>query len=98
MASDIQIYGTNWCGVTYEVRRFLTVGQFEYDYFNIDDDEIADEFVLTANQGHRRFPIVVVEDRVLIAPTIAKLRCVLHEHGMRPSRVPAFARRHRWQL
>jgi glutaredoxin len=94
MASDIQVYGTSWCGLTYGVRRFLTASHFEYDYFDIDDDENAEEFVLTANQGRRRFPIVVIEDRVLTGPTAAELRRVLDEHAMRPSRVPAYTTPH----
>jgi glutaredoxin len=89
MASDIQVYGTDWCGLTYRVRRYLTTGHFEYEYFNIDDDQTAEEFVLAANQGRRRFPIVVVEDRVVITPTALELRRILDQHGIRSSRVPA---------
>ena len=58
------------------------------DYFNIEDDQTAEEFVLATNHGHRRFPVVVIEDRVVINPTVAELRRVLDEHGMR-SRIPA---------
>jgi glutaredoxin len=89
MASDIQVYGTDWCGLTNGVRRYLTAGHFEYDYFNIDDDHTAEEFVLATNHGRRRFPIVVIEDRVVTNPTVAELRRVLDQHGMRSSRVPA---------
>jgi glutaredoxin len=94
MASDIQVYGTDWCGLTYGVRRYLTAGRFEYDYFNIDDDKDAEEFVLATNNGRRRFPIVVIEDRVVTGPTVAELRRVLDQHGMRPSRVPALTSQH----
>lgn len=89
MASDIQVYGTDWCGLTYSVRRYLTEGHFEYDYFNIDDDQSAEEFVRATNHGVRRFPIVVIEDRVVSKPTLAELRRVLDQHGMRSYRVPA---------
>jgi glutaredoxin len=93
MASDIQVYGTDWCGLTCGVRRYLTAGHFEYDYYNIEDDENAEEFVLTTNHGRRRFPIVVVEDSIVTGPTLAELRRVLAEHGMRPRQVPVFASR-----
>jgi len=89
MASDIQVYGTDWCGLTERVRRYLTAGDFEYDYFNIDDDQTAEKFVLAANQGRRRFPIVVIEDRVVVPPTVAELRRILDQHEMRSSRPPA---------
>ena len=88
MASDIQVYGTDWCGLTYGVRRYLTEGQFDYDYFNIDDDHAAEAFVLATNHGRRRFPIVVIEDRVVITPSVAELRRVLDQHGM-PTSIPA---------
>ena len=88
MASDIQVYGTDWCGLTNGVRRYLTAGHFEYDYFNIDDDHAAEAFVLATNHGRRRFPIVVIEDRVVTTPSVAELRRVLDQHGMR-SRIPA---------
>lgn len=89
MTSDIQVYGTDWCGLTYGVRRYFTEGHFDYDYFNIDDDPAAEAFVLAANDGRRRFPIVVIEDRVVTEPTIAELRRVLDQHGIRSRRVPA---------
>jgi glutaredoxin len=94
MASDIQVYGTDWCGVTYGVRRYLTAGRFEYDYFNIDDDDNAEEFVLATSHGLRRFPIVVIEDRVVTRPTVAELRRVLDQHGMRPRHAPASTTQH----
>ena len=89
MASDIQVYGTDWCGLTYAVRRYLTEGRFDYDYFNVDDDHAADVFVVSANEGHRRFPIVVVEDFVITTPTDAELRRVLDQHGIRSRRARA---------
>lgn len=89
MASDIQVYGTDWCGLTYRVRRYLTTGHFEYDYLNIDEDRSAEEFVLATNHGRRLFPVVVIEDRVVTNPTVADLRRVLDQHGMRSSRIPA---------
>jgi glutaredoxin len=88
MARDIQVYGTDWCGVTIEVRRYLTAGHLEYDYFNVDHDEHAEEFVLATNHGRRCFPIVVIEDRVVTRPTMPELRRVLDQHRMRPSHVP----------
>ena len=88
MACDIQVYGADWCGLTYEVRRYLTAGRFEYDYFNVEYDEHAEEFVLATNHGRRCFPIVVIEDRVVTRPTTSELQRVLDEHRLCPSHVP----------
>jgi glutaredoxin len=89
MASDIQVDGADWRGLTHGVRRYLTVGHFGYDYFNIDDDQAAEAFVLSVNHGRRRFPIVVIDDYVMTNPTVAELRRVLDQQGMRSRRVPA---------
>jgi glutaredoxin len=79
MVDGIQVYGTDWCGVTFGVRRYLTHARIPYDYYNIEQDRHADEFVLAMNDGRRRFPLVVVQERVLTSPTIAELRRVLNE-------------------
>jgi hypothetical protein len=74
MASDIQAYGADWCGLTHGVRRYLTVGHVEYDDFDIDDDQAAEEFV--------------IGDCGMTNATVAELRRVLDQQGMRSSRVP----------
>jgi mycoredoxin len=83
-----QVYGADWCGLTYGVPRYFTTSHFEYNYFDIDDDQTAEEFVLSINRGRRRFPIVVIEDCVMTNPTLAELRRVLDQQGMRSGRVP----------
>jgi len=45
MANGIQVYGTDWCGVTFGVREYLTNSRIPYDYHNIEQDQDADEFV-----------------------------------------------------
>lgn len=84
MASDIQVYGADWCGLTYGLREFLTRGRFAYDYFDIESDPEAHAFVASLNSGHSRFPIVVIEDCVMTDPRKADLQRVLFERGVRP--------------
>jgi glutaredoxin len=84
MASDIQIYGTDWCGLTFGVREYLTNSRFTYDYHNIDRESHAHEFVLAMNDGRRRFPLIVVHERVMTNPTLAELQQVLDDYNIRP--------------
>jgi glutaredoxin len=79
MSEAIQVYGTDWCGLTFGVRQYLTNARIPYDYYNIEQNPDADAFVLAMNDGRRRFPLVVVQERVLTSPTIAELRHVLSE-------------------
>jgi glutaredoxin len=84
MASDIQVYGADWCGLTRGVREYLTNSRIDYDYFDVDRDDEAQQFVLAMNEGRRRFPLVVVQEQVVTEPTIAILHSVIGEHALRP--------------
>jgi glutaredoxin len=85
VASDILVYGADWCGLTRGVREYLTNSRFDYDYFDADRDGDANRFVLAVNDGHLRFPVVVVEDQVVTQPTIAILQRAINEHGLLPA-------------
>ena len=84
MASDIQVYGTDWCGLTFGVRKYLTNSRLAYDYYDIDRDPRAQEFVLAMNEGRRRLPMVVVQERIITNPTVAELQRVIDEHSIGP--------------
>jgi glutaredoxin len=89
MVSDIRVYGADWCGLTRKLREYLTNARFDYEYFDIDRDEVAQRFVRAVNDGRRRFPLVVVEQHVMLQPTIAVLHRTLSEHAISPrSRQP----------
>ena len=102
MANDIQVYGTDWCGLTFGVREYLTISRLAYDYYNVDRDPRAQEFVLAMNDGRLRLPMVVVQERIITNPTVAELQRVLDGHSIRPdvsasailrARSPRFRRR-----
>src|SRR5262249_39338738 len=84
MVSDIRVYGADWCGLTRRLRAYLTHARFDYEYFDVDRDERAKQFVLSMNDGRRRFPMVVVEHDVVLQPSVAVLRRVLGEHAISP--------------
>jgi glutaredoxin len=89
IVSDIRVYGADWCGLTRRLREYLTNARFDYEYFDIDRDAIAQQFVRAVNDGRRRFPLVVVAQQVVLQPTIAVLRRVLSDLAISPrSRQP----------
>ena len=92
MASDIQVYGTDWCGLTFGVREYLTNSRLAYDYFDVERDARAHDFVVAMNDGKRRLPMVVVQERVITNPTVSELQRVLDEHSIRPESTPGRAR------
>jgi thioredoxin reductase (NADPH) len=79
MENEIQVFGTNWCGLTFAVREYLTRARIPYDYHNVEQDLQADEFMMNLGDGRRRLPLVIVGDRVLTSPTLAELQRVLNE-------------------
>lgn len=84
MAGEIQVYGAEWCGLTYRVREYMMNARVKYEYFDIERDADAQELVLSMNDGECRLPVVIVEERVVIGPTTAELQQVLDEQGIRP--------------
>jgi glutaredoxin len=84
---SIQVYGTDWCRLTFGVREYLIKSHVDYDYFDIERDPLADEFVRTVNDGRQRLPVVVVEDQRVTNPTLAELDALLRDHRSDDDRV-----------
>jgi mycoredoxin len=83
MAADIEVYGTDWCSSTFGVREYLTQSGLRYQYFNIEQDSSAHEFVLAMNDGRRRFPMVTIEQRVITNPTLTELQRIVDAYQAR---------------
>ena len=80
---EIQVYCTSWCGLTFRVREYLMKARLTHEFFDIERDPKAREFVLAVTDG--RFPIVVIEHHVITDPTIAELQRMIDAHAIRPS-------------
>jgi mycoredoxin len=83
MAASIQLYGANWCRLTCGLQACLTSARWPYDYYNVERDPAADEFVRTMNGGKRHFPIVVFEGHILTNPTPSQLEQMIDDHRRR---------------
>ena len=88
MASEIQVYGADWCDLTFGVREYLTNARVAYDYHDIDRDPEANDLALVLTDGRRRFPLVVVHERVLTNPSLVELQRVLDDYRIRPENEP----------
>src|SRR5262245_37709971 len=85
MASEIRVYGTDWCGLTYNLRKYLTNAGFVYEFHDVDRDAEACEAMLAIADGRRRFPVVVVVEQVLVNPSREELQRVLDDYRIRPA-------------
>ena len=79
MGTSIQVYGTDWCRLTYGIREYLTNSRVDYDYFDIERDPTADECVRAMNDGRQRYPVVVFEAHAVTSPTLAELGRLLRD-------------------
>jgi glutaredoxin len=84
MTPTIHVYGTDWCRLTFAVREHLMQLQVEYDYFDIERDPRADEFVRAMHDGRRRHPIVVIGAHIVTNPTLTELRRALDQEETTP--------------
>jgi glutaredoxin-like protein len=76
----ITIFGTWWCGDCSRTRRFFDRNHISYNWVDIDNDEIGEEFVLSTNHGMRSVPTVIFEDgSILVEPTDIELKYKLEE-------------------
>lgn len=74
----IKVFGTNWCGDCFRVRRFFDKYQIAYNWMDIDIDVCGEEFVFTSNHGMRSVPTILFEDgSILVEPTDAELKQLL---------------------
>ena len=84
MTSDIHVYGTDWCSLTFAVREYLMNSRLIYTFHDIDRDPEAERFVLAINEGRRRFPVIVIGEQTVTQPTVAELQRILEEEDTRP--------------
>jgi glutaredoxin len=59
----ITIYSTGWCPDCRRVKNFLLQRAIAFNEINIEEDEIAENIVLRANNGKRKVPTLKVGDR-----------------------------------
>ena len=72
--AKIIIYGADWCGDCLRARRFLNQFNIQYQWINIDRDQIGERYVLKVSKGMRSIPTIVFEDgSVLVEPSNLKL-------------------------
>jgi len=70
----ILFYGVTWCGDCRRSIKILQQNEIPFTYLNIDQDDVAEQFVLKTNRGMRSVPTIVFPDgTILVEPTNAQL-------------------------
>jgi len=60
--TQIILYGVTWCGDCRRARQILADKSIQYADIDIEQDELATEFVKKINRGNRSVPTIVFPD------------------------------------
>jgi mycoredoxin len=73
--TGIVMYGTPWCGDCRMARRVLDQHKVEYQYVDIEQDDVARRYVVEVNRGNQSVPTILFPDgSVLVEPSAAVLK------------------------
>jgi len=71
----ITMYSTQWCGYCRRLKSQLDREGIEYTIVDIENDEVAADFVMSVNGGNQTVPTVRFEDgTALTNPTIVQVK------------------------
>jgi mycoredoxin len=80
----ITMYSTPWCGYCHRLKSQFDREGVEYTVVDIETDEAAAEFVMSANGGNQTVPTVRFPDgSTLTNPTIVQVKAQLQELATR---------------
>jgi glutaredoxin len=82
MSDAIKLFGTDGCEDTRHTRHHLDELAVGYDYVNIDEDEIARDWVVQQNGGEQKTPTLMVKGLTLSIPSDRDLDQALRQSGL----------------
>jgi mycoredoxin len=80
--NKLQLYGTDWCTKSSAIRNYLQSRWIEFDDFNVELDNDAEQRVRDLYDGKLKFPTLMYEGYHLKNPKIPELNTFLDKHGI----------------
>ncbi len=72
-----------WCGDCVRSKALLDRSNVDYDFFNVDEDNKANEYVVKVNAGKRSIPVIIFPDGThLTEPSDLDLKVKLQDLGL----------------
>ncbi len=68
------MYGTTWCADCVRAKAVFENLQIDYDFVNIEEDEIAAQKVMEINNGKRIVPTLIIGDVPYTNPNYSELQ------------------------
>lgn len=75
----IVVYGAEWCPKTAGFRNYLQSEFVDFEYIDLEANEDAAEKIKGLYGGHLKFPVVEVDEELLLNPAIPQLRNALKD-------------------
>jgi len=78
----VKVYGADWCSMTTRTLAHLEQVGVPFDYIDVEQDEVASQWVKDQNEGKEKKPTLDLGGKVLSAPTNSQLDAALKEAGL----------------
>ena len=76
----IKFYGNSWCPGSRRAKKILANRKIEFEWFNINENIAAREFVKQVNNGNRSVPTIVFPDgEILVEPSTRELEAKISQ-------------------
>ncbi len=82
--SELNVYGSNWCGYTIMALRQLDEWGVPYNYIDVDADPAAEKQIAAWNNGRSIRPTIEIGGEVWVNPAPRQLRSELETRGLLP--------------
>ena len=82
MDKKLKLYGTGWCLKSTNLRNYLQSIWVEFEDFNVEKDQDAEETVKALYEGKLKFPTVTYGEEFLKNPSIRELNTFLKKHDL----------------
>lgn len=74
---NVNVYGAGWCTKTGFINNYLQSEWVDFNFYNVEEDEKAADYVRSLFGGKLKFPVVVADDKILLNPTVKELKDAL---------------------
>lgn len=81
LSVPIVVYGTQWCGMTQMIRRYLDRLGIPYRYIDLDTNPGGRAQLQWLTGGFTSHPTVYINGQVLVEPSINEVRWAVEELG-----------------
>lgn len=82
MEAKLELYGTNWCMKSANLRNYMQSKWIEFDDYNVEEDQDAEQRVRDLYDGKLKFPTLKLGDEFLKNPSISELNDFLERKGL----------------